>query len=100
MGIIEDKVEKGFLTYNGCEAESNNGTVRIVLRKMSIMVPENNLISHFYTTTSFFKEGSAWIKSETEQCIYKSVNEFASALSGIPDFSEASVNIFKQLKTK
>ena len=36
MGIREEKAQKGFLTISGCEAESNDGTMKIVLRKSII----------------------------------------------------------------
>ena len=101
MGIREEKAQKGFLTTSGCEAESNDGTMKIVLRKRTItQLGENPRVTVVYSTIFFAKDESSWVRSDSDSSNFDTVRDFVLALMQSPDFSEATRELNNQLKTK
>ena len=101
MGIREEKAQKGFLTTSGCEAESNDGTMKIVLRKRTItQLGENPRVTVVYSTTFFAKDEGSWVRSDSDYSNFDTVRDFVLALMQSPDFSEATRELNNQLKTK
>lgn len=101
MGIREEQAEKGFLTANGCEAESNDGTMKIVLQKKTItQLGENPRKTVIYSTIFFVKDEGSWMRSESDSSNFSTVREFVLALMQSPDFSEATKQLDNQLKQK
>lgn len=101
MGIREEKAQKGFLTISGCEAESNDGTMKIVLRKRIItQLGENPRVTVVYSTTFFAKDEGSWVSSDSDSSNFDTVRDFVLALMQSPDFSEATRELNNQLKTK
>ena len=101
MGIREEKAQKGFLTTSGCEAESNDGTMKIVLRKRIItQLGENPRVTVVYSTTFFAKDEGSWVCSDSDSSNFDTVRDFVLALMQSPDFSEATRELNNQLKTK
>ena len=101
MGIREEKAQKGFLTTSGCEAESNDGTMKIVLRKRIItQLGENPRVTVVYSTTFFAKDEGSWVRSDSDCSNFDTVRDFVLALMQSPDFSEATRELNNQLKTK
>ena len=99
MGIKEVKAEKGFLTANGCEAESNDGTMKIVLQKRTItQLGKNPRKTVIYSTIFFVKEEGSWSRSESDSSNFSTVREFVLALMQSPDFTEATKQLDNQLK--
>ena len=101
MGIREEKAQKGFLTISGCEAESNDGTMKIVVRKRTItQLGENPRVTVVYSTTFFAKVEGSWVRSDSDSSNFDTVRDFVLALMQSPDFSEATRELNNQLKTK
>ena len=101
MGIREEKAQKGFLTISGCEAESNDGTMKIVLRKRTItQLGENPRVTVVYSTTFFVKDEGSWVRSDSDSSNFDTVRDFVLVLMQSPDFSEATKELNNQLKTK
>ena len=101
MGIREEKAQKGFLTTSGCEAESNDGTMKIVLRKRIItQLGENPRVTVVYSTIFFTKDAGSWVRSDSDSSNFDTVRDFVLALMQSPDFSEATRELSNQLKTK
>ena len=101
MGIREEKAQKGFLTTSGCEAESNDGTMKIVLRKRTItQLGENPRVTVVYSTTFFAKYEGSWVRSDSDSSNFDTVRDFVLTLMQSPDFSEATRELNNQLKTK
>ena len=101
MGIREEKAQKGFLTTSGCEAERNDGTMKIVLRKRTItQLGENPRVTVVYSTTFFAKDEGSWVCSDSDSNNFDTVRDFVLALMQSPDFSEATRELNSQLKTK
>lgn len=101
MGIREEQAEKGFLTANGCEAESNDGTMKIVLQKRIItQLGENPRKTIIYSTIFFVKDEGSWVRSDSDSSNFDTVRDFVLALMQSPDFSEATRELNNQLKTK
>ena len=101
MGIREEKAQKGFLTTSGCETESNDGTMKIVLRKRTItQLGENPRVTVVYRTTFFVKDEGSWVRSDSDSSNFDTVRDFVLALMQSPDFSEATRELNNQLKTK
>ena len=101
MGIREEKAQKGFLTTSGCEAESNDGTMKIVLRKRIItQLGENPRVTVMYSTIFFAKDEGSWVRSDSDSSNFDTVRDFVLALMQSPDFSEATRELNNQLKTK
>ena len=101
MGIREEKAQKGFLTISGCEAESNDGTMKIVLRKRTItQLGENPRVTVGYSTTCVAKDEGSWVRSDSDSSNFDTVRDFVVALMQSPDFSEATRELNNQLKTK
>lgn len=101
MGVREEQAEKGFLTANGCEAESNDGTMKIVLQKRIItQLGENPRKTIIYSTIFFVKDEGSWVRSDSDSSNFDAVRDFVLALMQSPDFSEATRELNNQLKTK
>ena len=101
MGIREEKAQKGFLTPNGCEAESNGGTMKIVLRKSTItQLGENPRVTVVYRTTFFVKDEGSWMCSDSDSSNFDTVRDFVLALRQSPEFTEATKELDNQLKQK
>ena len=101
MGIREEKVQKGFLTPNGCEAESNDGTMKIMLRKRTIThLGENPRVTVVYSTTFFVKDEGSWMRSESDSSNFDAVRDCVLALSQSPEFTEATKELDNQFKQK
>lgn len=101
MGIREERAEKGFLTANGCEAESNDGTMKIVLQKRTItQLVENPRKTVIYSTVFFVKDEGSWMRSESDSSNFSTVREFVLALMKSPDFTQATIELEKQFKQK
>ena len=101
MGIREEKAQKGFLITSGCEAESNDGTMKIVLRKRTItQLGENPRVTVVYSTIFFAKDEGSWVRSDSDSSNFDTVRDFVLALMQSPDFSEATRELNNQLKTK
>lgn len=98
MGIREETVEKGFLTVRGCEAESNDGLVKIMLQKRTItQLGEISQKSVIYNTIIYVKCDGKWERSEGNTSNFLSVREFVNTLRQIKDFSIAAEEISMQL---
>ena len=101
MGIREEKAQKGFLTTSGCEAESNDGTMKIVLRKRTItQLGENPRVTVMYSTTFFAKDEDSWMRSDSDSSNFDTVRDFVLALRQSPEFTEATRELDNQLKQK
>ena len=71
---------------NGIEAVSNDGTMKIILRKVNLFV--EGAARDIYATLFYIKEGNAWIKT-SESHTYNTKEEFIKALRETEEFYKA-----------
>lgn len=85
-----------YLSGNGCEAVSNDGTMKILLTGTTVRDASNPLIERVYNSTVYFKENGSWVKGDTVTP-YSSVREFVAALGNAPEFSKAYSILSKEV---
>lgn len=80
---------KGFITTTGCEAESNDGTIKYILRKTT-KFPSTGMEQVVYNATTFVRmEGNSWLEAVGSGRSYLSVEEFIKSLANAPEMSQA-----------
>lgn len=80
---------KGMRTPNGCEAESNDGKIKYILRKVT-NYPSEGMEQVIYTSSVFVKvEGNSWQQSVSSGAAYMSVEDFVSSIARVPEMSQA-----------
>ena len=84
--IVEHKVSK-FIERFGCyEVMSNDNTMKIVLRNVSVM--DDSMERAFFSTTTWIKEDNGWVKCNDTQN-FPSREAFIEALKASEDFTQA-----------
>lgn len=80
---------KGIRTNGGCEAESNDGNVKYILRKV-VKFPENGMEQKVYETATFVRmEGNSWEEATSGTTSFLSIDDFIRSLSKVPEMSQA-----------
>lgn len=80
---------KGIRLNGGCEAESNDGNVKYILRKV-VKFPENGMEQKVYETATFVRmEGNSWEETASGTTSFLSVEDFIRSLSKVPEMSQA-----------
>lgn len=80
---------KGILTPSGCEAESDDGTIKYILRKMT-KFPTQGMEQTVYNAAVFVRvEGNSWQQSMGSGAAYLTVKEFIQALANAPGMGQA-----------
>lgn len=80
---------KGIRLNGGCEAESNDGKVKYILRKV-VKFPESGMEQKVYETATFVRmEGNSWEEASSGGASFLSVEEFIKSLSRSPEMSQA-----------
>ncbi len=86
INIIEQRVPK-FTERSGCyEVISNDSSIKIVLRHISVM--DGSMESGFYSTRMWIKEDNAWIEVNNTKN-YNTKEEFIKDISASEDFTQA-----------
>ena len=84
--LQEQKVSKFIELSDGYKMESNDGTIRILLRHITVM--DGAIESGFYSTKTWIKESEGWIEVNNIQN-YRNKEDFIKAISESEDFTEA-----------
>lgn len=71
---------------HGYELVSNDGTMRLFLRRIIMM--EGSMERDFYSTVMWIKEEGVWVQVSNTQN-YRTKEEFINAISQAEDFTEA-----------
>lgn len=80
---------KGITTLNGLEAETNDGKLKYILRKVTNF-PREGMEQTVYASSVFVREqGNSWAQSVDSGQIYMSVQEFLQSISRVPELSQA-----------
>ena len=86
VNISEQKPSKFIVLTDGYEVLSNDATIKIILRPVTIM--DGSMESGFYSTQMWIKEGDGWLSvSNTKN--YGSKEEFIKDIIGSEDFTQA-----------
>lgn len=84
--IIEMIPPKFAENENGYEVVSNDSTVRLLLRHVTVM--NGGMESEFYSTVMYVKEDGVWVHVNNTQN-YRTKEEFINAISAAEEFTEA-----------
>lgn len=80
---------KGLKTPNGLEAETNDGNIKYILRKVTNF-PREGMEQTVYTSSVFVREqGNSWVQSVNSGSSYLSLNDFVQSISRVPELSQA-----------
>lgn len=80
---------KGLRTAYGCEAESNDGNIKYILRKV-VKFPESGMEQKVFETATFVRmEGNSWEEVSSGSTSFLSVEDFVRSLSKSPEMSQA-----------
>lgn len=80
---------KGMKTPNGLEAETNDGKIKYILRKVT-NYPREGMEQTVYTSSVFIREqGNSWAQSVSSGSSYLSIDEFVQSISRVPELSQA-----------
>lgn len=96
--VNEKRIENygTFLTPDGCEAMSDDETMKYVLTKVTNNSYEQASCGDFYSCVLYFKEGSGWIRGN-EVSNYSTISDFVSALRRASDFTKAYDTLRKEV---
>lgn len=77
------------MTQNGCEAETNDGKVKYILRKVTNF-PAQGIEQTVYLSSVFVRtDGNSWVQSVDSGRPYMTVDEFVQGISRVPELSQA-----------
>lgn len=80
---------KGFITPIGCEAESNDGKSKYILRKV-IKFPSEGMEQTVYNMSLFVRmEGNSWEQTTNGGQSFLSVKDFIKTIANAPEMSQA-----------
>lgn len=80
---------KGFITSMGCEAESNDGRSKYILRKV-IKFPQEGMEQTVYNMSLFIRtEGNSWEQAVNGGQSFLTVKDFIKTIVNAPDMSQA-----------
>jgi hypothetical protein len=82
----ENKIPKFIPNTDGCEVLTNDGELKVVLRKSTSFAGE--MEQSAYVAVYYIKEGDGWLKTETTKS-FVSMREFISELRGTEEFWQA-----------
>lgn len=86
---------KGILTPFGCEAETNDGKVKYILRKVTNF-PSQGMEQAAYHSSVFVREqGNSWAQSVSNGTTYVTINDFLKSISRVPELSQAYGDLTK-----
>lgn len=71
---------------DGYEVVNNDGTIKIVLRHVTVM--DGSMESGFYSSILWVKEDNGWVKGDASKN-YKTKEEFIKAISESEEFTQA-----------
>lgn len=97
INISEQKPAKFIELADGYEVLSNDSTIKIILRPVTIM--DGSMESGFYATTMSIKEGDGWIAVNNTKN-YGSKEEFIKDIIGSEDFTQAVMEYQQSLTIK
>lgn len=87
---------KGIRINGGCEAESNDGNIKYILRKV-VKFPENGMEQKVYETATFVRmEGNSWEEATSGGTSFISVEDFIRSLARTPEMSQAYKDLTKK----
>ena len=84
--ITEQKVPKFSILSDSYEVISNDATIKIVLRPVSVM--EGSMERDFFSTKMWIKEGDGWVLVNNTKN-YNSKEEFIKDISSSEHFTQA-----------
>lgn len=80
---------KGFITSTGCEAESNDGRSKYILRKV-VKFPSEGVEQAVYNMSLFVRiEGNSWKQAINGGQSFLSVKDFIKTIADAPEMSQA-----------
>lgn len=80
---------KGMYTQYGLEAETNDGNVKYILRKVTNF-PQQGMEQIVYQSSVFIREqGNSWVQSVSSGTSYISLDDFVQSISRVPELSQA-----------
>ena len=82
----ENRIPKYISNGNGCEVITNDGEIKIVLRRVISFTQQ--IEEMFYVTDYYVKEGNGWVKTNESQS-YREPEKFFEQLRDAEDFSQA-----------
>lgn len=90
MKVFYDKKEltpaRMLATTSGYEVLSNEGDIKIILRKTTVF--DNNANADIYALTYFIKTDEGWVKGLNQQS-YRTREEFIRSIANVEEFSTA-----------
>ena len=86
IDISEQKPLKFTALTDGYEMVSNDATVKILLRRITVM--DGFMESGFYSTKLWIKEDNGWIEANNTKN-YTTKEEFITDMEGSEDFTQA-----------
>lgn len=89
---------KGMWTESGLEAETNDGKVKYILRKVKYFTIANGMEQTVYNSAVFVRFGSSWVQSIDSGSSYETLQDFLNQIVHIPELTIAYTELTDHIR--